>query len=155
MARFMRKGVTKVYFATTVTPAAPTTAQITAATPLTDSISEINGFSFANSPIDTPDMGSAFVSKISGEDTVENSSIVFYEDKTTNPIQTALAKGTNGYIVIMPTGIAGGTPAAGDKTETWAVQVSSNARSYTAGNEAARYAVAFANTAAPVSGTMV
>lgn len=156
MARFMRKGTTKVYFLTTLpAPAAPTTAQITAGTALTDQISEINGFTYANSPIDTPDMGNAFVTKISGEDTVENSSIVFYEDKLTNPISTALAKGVNGFILIFPTGIAGANPAAGDKSESWPVQIASNARQYQAGNEAARYTVSFANTGAPVAGTVV
>jgi hypothetical protein len=156
MARFMRKGTTKVYFVPTIANlAAPTTAEITAGTVLTTQIAEVNGFTFTNNPIDTPDMGSSFVSKIPGEDTVDTSSFRFYEDKSSNPIRTVLAKGTNGYIVFFPSGTAGASPAAGDKTETWPVTVASNARTYSAGNEAASYMVVLSNTAAPSDGTLV
>lgn len=155
MARFMRKGITKVRFVPTIVAiAAATTAEITAGTDLTAQTAELNGFEFSNSPIDVPDMSSAFVSKVAGEDTVADSSIVFYEDLTTNPIRTALAKGTNGYIVIYYGGQvgAGAVPAATSKYEAWPIQVASNARRYTAGNEAAQYNVMFANTAAPTEG---
>ena len=155
MPRFMRKGTTKIWFAPTVTnPAAPTVAQITAGTRLDTALSEISGFTFSNSPIDTPDMSSTFVAKIQGEDTVEDSSMTFYEDTTSNPIMTALSKGANGYVVIFYAGLAGAAPAAGDKCEVWPVTVSSNARQYTANNEAAKFQVSFANTAAPTAGTL-
>lgn len=153
MARFMRKGTTKVRFVPTIAAlAAMTTAEATAGTDLTPQTAELNGFTFTNSPIETPDMATAFVSKIPGEDTVEDSSIVFYEDKTTNPIRTALTKNTVGNIVIYYAGTAGLNPASTDKYEAWPIIVASNARRYTAGNEAAQYAVMFTNTAAPVEG---
>jgi hypothetical protein len=147
----MRKGITKVRWAPTIASATlvPTTAEITAGTDLTPQVAEINGFSFANSPIDTPDMSSAFVGKIPGEDSTDNSDITFYEDKTTNPISTAQAKGNNGYVVIFPTGIAGAAPAIGDKCDVWPAIIASNARMYTADNEAAKYKVTYALTAPP------
>ena len=157
MARFMRKGRTKIYFVPTIASlAAPTALEVAAGTVLHTELAEINGFGFANSPIDTPDMGKALVTKIMGEDTLEDSSMGFYEVQTgTDTIKVALAKGTAGYIVIFPRGIAGATPAAADKSESWPVTVSSNSRKYSTGNEAATFNVSFANTDAPVEGTLV
>lgn len=151
MPRFMRKGKMKVYFATTIasTTTAPTVAELTAATHLTPQIGEMNGFTFSNSPIQTPDMDTKFVSQIPGEDSTEDSSLVFYELDGTNPIKAALAKDTDGYVVIFPAGLAGSAPAAGDKCEVWPVTVSSNSRRYTNGNEAGMYEVKFACTEEP------
>lgn len=155
MSRFMRKGTTKIWFAPSLTnPAAPTVASVTGGTRLDTAIAEIAGFTFKNNPIDTPDMASTFVAKITGEDTVDDSSMTFYEDDTANPIMTALSKGATGYVVIFYAGIAGATPASGDKCEVWPVTISSNARMYTADNEAAKFQVSFATTAAPVAATV-
>jgi hypothetical protein len=149
----MRKGKTKVRWIPTIalysTTGIPSTAEATAGTDLSPQLNEINGFTFKNSPIDTPDMSSALVTKVSGEDTLEDSSLVFYEDDTTNPIQTLLAKGTNGYVGFYYKGTAGANPASGDKIEYYPVQVGSNSRRYTAGNEAAMYEVAFTVTNVP------
>lgn len=150
MARFMRKGITKVYFIPAIaSTSAPTTAEVTAGTDLTPQLAEINGFSFSNSPIDTPDMASAFVSKIPGEDTVDNSDMTFYEDDASNPIKTALAKGTTGFVGIYYQGIAGSTPATADKLDVWPCTVASNSRMYTADNEAAKFQVVFTLTDPP------
>lgn len=150
MSRFMRKGTTRFYFATTIAnAAAPTAAELTAATRLDSQMAEVNGFTFSNSPIQTPDMSTRFVSQIPGEDTTEESGIVFYEDKTSNPIRTALAKDTDGFIIVFSGGIAGSNPAAGEKCEVWPVTVSSNSRKYTADNVAAQYEVKFACTLEP------
>jgi hypothetical protein len=151
MPRFMRKGVTKFYWVPTIASPTliPTSAEVIAGTNLTPQLAEVNGFNFANSPINTPDMSSAFVGKIPGEDTTDNSDITFYEDKVTNPIKTAQAKGNVGYVVIFYAGTAGASPAAGDKVDVWPAIVASNSRMYTADNEAAKYRVVYALTAAP------
>lgn len=155
VARFMRKGITKIYLVPTITnTAAPTTAQITAGTNLTPQVAEVSGFTFTNNPISTPDMDTAYVSQIAGEDSGEASSITFYELRGgTDTINAALTKGLNAYICIYYAGIAGATPAASDKLEVWPISVSSNARIYSAGNEAAQYRVAFAITGPPVAAT--
>jgi len=150
MARFMRKGTTKIHFVPTISdPSGPTVSEITAGTELQDELAEITGFGFTNNPIDTPDMGSAFVGKIPDEDTTDNSDLTFYEDDTSNPILTALAKGTQGYIVIFPSGTAGATPAAADVCDVWPATVASNTRIYSAGNEAAKDQVMFTLTSEP------
>lgn len=156
MARYMRKGTTRFYWVVTIGEpiSAPSTAEMGAGVRLDPQVSDINGFEFTNSPIDTPDMATAFVGKIPGEDAVADSSIVFYEDETTNPIRVALAKGTVGYVVIFPNGIAGADPATGDVCEVWPAIVASSSRQYSAGNEAAKYNVAFTLTSPPVDGVV-
>ena len=109
----------------------------------------MNGFTFSNNPIAAPNMSTTFVSSVAGEDTTEDSNLVFYEDDTTNTISTAQAKGTSGFIVIFYKGIAGAAPAASDKCDVWPIQVASNARQYTADNETAKYQIVYTPTAAP------
>lgn len=137
---FLRKGVTKFYFCPTIAAiAAPTVAELTAGTRLTN-IADMAGFSFTNQPIDTPDMDSTFTSKIPGEDQSEDSSFTFYEPKTgTDTNMTVLAKGTAGFIVIFYRGTAGASPAAADKCEVWPVTSSGPARLYTMSAEAAKW----------------
>lgn len=153
MARFMRKGTTRFYFVPTVASAAlvPTTAEVTAGTRLDTALAEVNGFTFSNDVITTPDMSSTFDSTIPGTDAAEDSSLVFFEDKVSasNPAKTALAKGTTGHIVIFFAGIAGAAPAAGDRCDVWPILVAANVRLYTAGNEAAQWRADFAMTATP------
>lgn len=151
MSRFFRRGRTKFYWVPTIASTAfiPTAAEVLAGTSMTCSIAEVNGFNFKNTPIPTPDMCSTFTSTIPGEDTAEDSSLTFYEDTTSNPLQTTLAKGTTGYVVIFPTGTAGASPAAADKAEVWPVQCTGPNREYSAGNDPARWMSGFAMTAAP------
>lgn len=145
MARFMRKGTNRWYFLTSIASGAyiPTSAEVAAGTRLDTQIAEVNGFMYSNNPIQTPDMSSTFTKQIGGEDSADDSSLVFYEDQTSNPIRTALTKGINGFVVIFKAGIAGGSPAAGDKADVWPCIVTSNAAQYTADNEAAKYQVSF------------
>lgn len=156
--RFFRRGITKMYFVPTIASSTlvPTAAEVNAGTHLTvkaspadESLKTITGFMFQNSPIDVPDWADTFVGNVPGEDKVSASSLEFYEAKTTNPIKTALAKGTKGYVVIFPGGIAGATPAAADKCDVWPVTSTGPHRNYAAGNEAASWAVDFAMTGAP------
>lgn len=151
MARFMRKGTTRFYWVPTIVAplTSPSVAEISAGTRLDPEISDISGFEYTNSPIDTPDMASAFVSKIPGEDTVADSSINFYELDDANPIRTVLTKGAAGFVVIFPTGTVGATPATADKCEVWPAIVASSSRQYSAGNEAAKYGVVFTLTDPP------
>lgn len=155
MSNFMRKGITKAHFVLIVTnKAAMTVAELTAGTLLNPKLAEVNGFTFANSPIQVPDFDNTFTSQIGGEDTAADSNLGFYEDDVANPIRTVLAKGTVGFVVFFPTGYAGASPAAADKYEIWPSIVTSNSRAYTAGNEAAMYTANFAITAPPSEGSL-
>lgn len=150
-ARFMRKGITKVFLVPTIASGTlnATAAEVNAGTELTSEINEIGGFSFANNPIKTPDMSTAFVSQIAGEDSTEDSHITFYQRKGTDTLRAAQPKGTAAYIVILYDGTAGASPAAGDKCDVWPITIGSNAKMYSAGNDAATYKVTYILTAPP------
>lgn len=154
MARFMRKGTVKVWFVPTIAALATmTTAEQVAGTELGSAgLAEVAGFGFTNNPISTPDMDNTFVSQIPGEDTAEQSSLTFYQDDTAATIEAALSKGTTGFIVFYYNGLAGGSPASGDKYEVFPITSSAVVRLYSAGNEAAQFRVDAAITAVPVEG---
>ncbi|PSK57078.1 MULTISPECIES: hypothetical protein [Streptomyces] len=146
--RFNRKTLTRIYFLPTIaaTTLIPTDTEITAGTDYTDQINAIDGWSLENTPIDTPDMGSTFVSKIGGDDSAADSSLTFYEDSTLDDVETELAKGTSGFIVIFSKG-----KTAGNKgMDVFPVTVVSNSKAYTADNEAAKITVQFTVTDRPV-----
>jgi hypothetical protein len=148
MARFNRKGTTKIYWLPTIAAATliPTSAEITAGTDYTQQINAIDGWSLENSPIETPDMASTFVSKIGGDDSAADSSLTFYEDSALDDIETDLAKGTSGFVVIF----SKGKTAAAKGMDVYPVTVVSNSKAYTADNEAAKITVQFTVTARPL-----
>ena len=104
MARFYRRGVSKMRWATAVAGTSPTRAEITASIDLSVSISGINGFQFTNAPIATPDLSDNFDSQITGPDQVGDSSLDFYDDDSSTTIRTALAKGSTGFVLMFPYG---------------------------------------------------
>ncbi|MFG2359378.1 hypothetical protein [Streptomyces sp. NPDC048521] len=146
--RFNRKGTTRICFLPTIASASllPTAAEITAGTDYTDQVTAIEGWSLENQPIETPDMASTFVSKIGGDDSAADSSLTFYEDSTTDDIETELAKGTTGFIVIFSKGKAPSTKGM----DVFPVTVVSNSKAYTTDNEAAKITVQFTITDRPV-----
>lgn len=148
MARFNRKGVTKILFATTIadTGYLPTAAEMTGATDYTKQIAAVEGFSLENQEIETPDMASTFVSKIPGDDSASDSSLTFYEDDTTDTIETDLAKGTVGFIIVCRKGKAASTKGM----DVYPVRVASNSATITADNEAAKIMVKFSITDRPL-----
>jgi hypothetical protein len=147
MARFFRRGVSKVYFLPAVAAPAtgPTTGEITAGTQLTNDVAEIGGFQLSNSPIPTPDLQSTFTKTIVGEDTTDTSTITFYDtDATSAPLRITLAKGAAGFIVLMPYG-----NVTAKRCETWPVRSTGVNDEWTVGNDPARYMVGFAVTDVP------
>ena len=151
MARYFRRGKSKVIFTPTVAAynattgtGSPIRAEITAGTPLTPQIAEVNGFSFSNSPIPVPDLNSTFTSTIAGEDTAEDSGFVFYDDDVATTIRTALIKGTKGYILLLPYG-----DVSTKRAEVWPVESTGIADEWSAGNDPARFSVSFGITSPP------
>ena len=116
MARYFRRGVSKVKWAPAVAGTSPTRPEITAGVDLSPSISAINGFQFSNSPIATPDLSDNFDSQITGPDTAGDSSLNFYDDDTSTTVRTTLAKGTAGCVLLMPLG-----DVATKRCEVWRV----------------------------------
>lgn len=151
MARYTRRGKSKILFLPTIANnAAPTRAEITAGTALTPQVAEVNGFSFSNSPIQTPDLENTFTSQIGGEDTAADSSLTFYDDDAAATIRTALAKGTAGKILLLPYG-----DVATKRAEVWPTTTTSVADEWSAGNDPARFTVQFSITSPPERNAVV
>lgn len=153
MARFNRKGVTKILFAETIASPTylPTLVELTGATDYTKQIAAVDGFSIENQEIETPDMDSTFVSKIPGDDSAADSSLTFYEDDVTDTIETELAKGTEGFILIARKGKAASTKGL----DVYPVRVASNSSTVTADNEAAKLMVKFSITDRPLTNATI
>lgn len=145
MARYFRRGLSKVYFETA--SATPSNAQILAGTDLGAALNALTGWDFQNTPIPTPDLGSTFTSTIGGEDTTQSPSMTFYDDSAGATIRTALAKGNAGWVVRCPLGTG-----TGKRVEVYPVASTGVNDSWSTGNEAALFVVTFAITAVPNQG---
>jgi hypothetical protein len=151
MARFFRRGVSKIKFLPAVAnKAAPTRVEITAGTALAVDIVEVRGFSISNSPIATPDLDTQFTKTIQGEDTVEDSGFTFHDQDNSSTIRTALAKGTAGFILLLP---YGDVPTK--RCEVWPVRSTGVNDVWTTDNESAKYNVGFAVTDQPEQAAVV
>ncbi|MFD3456828.1 hypothetical protein ACFWVC_32215 [Streptomyces sp. NPDC058691] len=140
--RFMRRGVTKFYFLSTIAAVTntPTRQELAAGTDLSGAISDIAGWSLGNSPIDTPDLGSTLTTSIPGEDKADASTLTFYEDKAGDTVETLLTKGEEGYVVILR---KGDVPQS-KSMDVFPVRVASRAPAYSAGSDPAKFTVTFA-----------
>lgn len=146
--RFNRKGTTKIVFVPTIADAGliPTAAEIADGTDWTEHIHSIDGWSLENTPIETPDMASTFVPKIDGDDSAADSSLGFYEDSVTDEVETELAKGTAGFVLIFSKGKTPGNKGM----DIFPTKVASNSKQYSTDNEAAKINVQFVITDRPV-----
>jgi hypothetical protein len=104
--RYFRPGLTKVYWVTTMaTYTTPTRSELNAGKDVSPEIAEISGFTVTSESVDTPDLGTRFVSKIPGRITSDDSSINFYASSTGfNDARSVLPRDTTGYVVFMDGG---------------------------------------------------
>lgn len=144
MAKFFRRGVSKIIFLPAVAGASPTRAEITAGTDLSASITGLSGFQFNNKRIDTPVLSSSFTPQIDGPDETGDSSLTMLDDDTVSTIRTVLAKGTSGFLAMFP---YGDVPTK--RMEKWPVKSSGVNDEWSLGNDPARYQVDFAITSQP------
>lgn len=144
MARFYRRGVSKMKFLPAVAGASPTRGEITAGVDISPQVADIGGFALTNSPIPTPDLATAFNSQIAGSDEASDSSVTMYDDNASAALRTAMAKGTAGYMVLFPYG-----DVATKRCEVWPVTSTGVNDQWTTGAEAAKYLSSFAVTSTP------
>jgi hypothetical protein len=146
----MRRGVTKIYFLKAIASAAnvPTRQELAAAnaTDLSGAISDIAGWSLANSPIDTPDLGSTLTTSIPGEDKADASTLTFYEDQAGDTIESLLSKGAEGFVVILRKGDIAGSKSM----DVFPVRVAGRAPAYSTSSDPAKFTVTFAISDEPV-----
>lgn len=104
--KFFRRGFSEIHWLPAVASplTGPTRTEITGGINLSPAVNAVAGFGFTNSPIAAPDLSTTFNSQIPGSDAADNSSLTFNDDKVDETIRTALAKGTDGFVFLMPYG---------------------------------------------------
>lgn len=142
MGRYFRRGTSAIVFETA--SATPSLAQINAGSQLHAQLANLTGWDFANTPITTPDLSTTFDTQIGGPDTAGSPTMEFYDDDASAALRTALAKGNSGWIVRCPYG-----KTSSKRAEVFPVKVTALNDAYTLGNDAAKFVVGFAVTAAP------
>lgn len=107
--RYWPTGVQKWLWVPTVSNIeAITRTEINAGTDLTREVAATDGWSTSGDEIETPDGDSAFVAKVPGKVTADDSSITLYGDPSGDDARNLFSRGTTGNIVRMPGGdIAG------------------------------------------------
>jgi hypothetical protein len=150
MARYFRRGVSKIKFLPAVAGTSPTRPEITAGTDLSPAVAAINGFQFNNSPIAVPDLATNFDAQIAGPDAAGDSSINFYDDDATTTIRAAVAKGTAGFVVLFPYG-----DVATKRCEVWPATSTGVNDEWSLDATAAQFQVGFAITAKPTQNAVV
>jgi hypothetical protein len=155
MSRAIRRGIERWFVtpATLASPAAPTRAEINAATEITDSIAAVNGFSLSNSPVTTPDMGSRFDKTVPGIDSAGDSSLNMWDEildgGTTDPARDVLAKDSELTVIRMP---YGDIPTK--RCETWQV-TSTGVNDQVDLSAAGQYQVGFSIRAVPEQNAVI
>ncbi len=144
----MRRGVTKIYFLDTIAAPTnvPTRAELTGGTDLSGAVADISGWSLANSPIDTPDLGSTLTTSIPGEDKADASTLTFYEDQLSEKVETLLTKDVVGFIAILR---KGDIPAS-KSLDIFPIRVASRAPSYSTSSDPAKFVVTFSISGEPL-----
>lgn len=154
MARLIPNENTWVGFALAVADvSAPTEAEVTGATPLTDFVITIDASSAGNQ-LPTPNLASLFETSISG--TVQATFTgEFYRDDDDDTAYTTLPRATDGFFLISRFGTAGVVPAATDVIEVWPIRVTSRTDTPLTSNDVLRFSIQAAVIAEPDEGATV
>ncbi len=111
--------------------AAPTRAEINAGTDLSNEVFDVDGWTITSGTIDTPDLGSRFTSKIGGRLNVDDSSLTMYADRAGVDVRSLLYRGRTGFILW-----ADGGDVAGYKADNYPIEVISNGKNRSVGDDA-------------------
>lgn len=121
MPRLISNGEVRVWWLTTVTPTAPTVAQINAGTDITGFVSSIDT-PLDGDAVDASDLSSAFNKTVAGK-FGGNVNSTMYRDDTTDTAFNLFPRNTTGYLVIRRFGGSTTAPAAAQKVDVWNLRV--------------------------------
>jgi hypothetical protein len=151
VARFFRRGVSKIYWLPAVSnTAAPSSGEIAAGTDLSAQIAEIGGFKLSNDPIATPDLATTFDSQINGVDTTEESTLTFHDNDASATIRNLLAKGNAGFVMLAPYGTG-----TGKRAEVWPVKSTGFNDDWSMDAKSAQAMAGFAITSVPTQNSVL
>jgi hypothetical protein len=121
--RYFPPGIRKTYWVQTIgNYNAPTRAEINAGIDLSAQVQAINGWSVTSNAVDTPDMGSRFVSQVPGRLTSATNEITCYTSQTSYDARDLLLRDLNGNILQLWEG-----DVTGQKMDVFPVRVMSQA----------------------------
>lgn len=129
--------------------AAPTAAQITAATDLTGFVISLNASSRGNT-VPTPSFDSLFETSTAGT-SAATFDADFYRDDEDDAAWELLPRGTRGFFIISRFGGAGtnNKPVATDEVEVWPVMITSRTMANMSNNTVQTFTVSCAVTTEP------
>src|SRR5215472_426387 len=140
--RYIGPGTRKYYWVPTIaTISAPTRLELNAGTDLTAVLDTggVNGFTVTTNFVDTPDFGTTTITKIPGMDTLNDSSLDFYESSTSVDIRALITPRLVGYITIMLEG-----DVTGQKMNVYKVQAAAVSPNHNDGTKAETITIGFA-----------
>jgi hypothetical protein len=150
MARLVYEGRTNVYWVTTISNiAAPTVAEITAGTPLTNFVAKDGvAVNTTTNNVDSATIAETFDSQIVGSwgGSVE---LTMFRDDSADTAWNLCVYGTNGYVVIDRFNDSGTLPIATEKVEVWPAEMHQPVPQNSAANTQQRFVEMFAVTAQP------
>ena len=151
MARLVYEGRTNVYWATTVaSKTAPTVAEITAATPLTNFITKDGvAVNQTTNTVDSATIAETFDSKLVGSWDAELE-LTMFRDDSADTAWNLCVLGTNGYVIVDQFRVSGVLPSAGNKVMVFPAQMHQPGPENSATNTQNRFVEKFAVTSAPV-----
>ena len=127
---------------------APTRVELDAGIDLTAEVADYAGFAETSDFVETPDLGSRWISQIPGQIKPPSSTITFWASSSSDDIRSILPAGTKGYVVIFPEGDGPSNGGPGTKMDIWPVTVGSESMEGKAADPAQRM-VSFATTGQP------
>lgn len=153
MPRLIADGEVKIaWVPTIVAPAAPTTAEITAGTDITEFIRSLETPEEASTP-DASDVSSAFNKTVAG--TFGGSvTAEMYRDDTADDAYTLFPRNTTGYLVLRRFGGSDVAFAAADEVEVRQLRVVSRSPANIERDTVQTFTVAFASLDSPVDGVV-
>jgi hypothetical protein len=150
MARLVYEGRTNVYWATSIANiAAPTVAEITAATDVTDYVAKDGvAVNTTTNNVDSATIAETFDAQIVGSWGGEVE-LTMFRDDSADTAWNLCVYGTNGYVIIDRFNDSGTLPAAAEKVEVWPAEMHQPVPQNSASNTQQRFVEKFAITSEP------
>jgi len=122
-SRFTPPGVRKIYWLPAIAAYATgaTRTEINGGIDLTNEVAGVTGFTVASNSVEVPDLSSRFSARVPGRITAADpSSLMFYQDQTSNDVRGVLPRDTAGFTAFLWEG-----DISGRKYDIFPVKVSS------------------------------
>lgn len=149
--RYVAAGITQVYWVGTIAvAAAPTRLELDAGWDLSGEVADPGGWIGSPNFVATTGLTSGWETSKPGRRRPEGTSLTLYADRAGDDIRSLLAKGSEGYIVVLH-----GGDVPGRLMDVWPVEVAALSQAPTIGNDPAQVVAEFAVPAEPALGVTV